>query len=170
MRLAFVLDGYAAQAGVAVTQPAPDLVRFEVVGDVDPERAAAQAARVLSLDEDATGYDQMVDRDPLLRAAYGARPGLRPPLFHSAYEALVWAVLSARRPVVQMRELRDQLARAHGRVLEVAGEEVVAMPTPEQLLAVRSFPEHPRGEAAAHARDRGRGPGRQARHRDAPDA
>ena len=98
MRLAFVLDGYAAQAGVAVTQPAPDLVRFEVVGDVDPERAAAQAARVLSLDEDATGYDQMVDRDPLLRAAYAARPGLRPPLFHSAYEALVWAVLSARRP------------------------------------------------------------------------
>ena len=140
MRLAFVLDGYAAQAGVAVTQPAPDLVRFEVVGDVDPERAAAQAARVLSLDEDATGYDQMVDRDPLLRAAYDARPGLRPPLFHSAYEAMLWAVLSARRPMSQMREVREQLSRAHGRVLDVAGEQVAALPTPEQLLAVRSFP------------------------------
>src|SRR6476619_448798 len=71
MRLAFVVDGYAAHAGVAVTQPAPDVVRFEVVGDVDPERAAAQAARVLSLDEDATGYDRMVDHDPLLRSACG---------------------------------------------------------------------------------------------------
>jgi DNA-3-methyladenine glycosylase II len=140
MRLAFVLDGYAVPAGVAVTQPAPDLVRFDVVGDVDPERAAGQAARVLSLDEDATGYDRMVDRDPVLRAAYSARPGLRPPLFHSAYEALVWAVLSARRPVVQMREIRERLSRAHGRVFDVAGEHVAAMPTPAQLLEVRSFP------------------------------
>lgn len=140
LRLAFVLDGYAEQAGVAVTQPAPDLVRFDVVGEVDPERAAAQAARVLSLDEDATGYDRMVDRDPLLRAAYDARPGLRPPLFHSAYEALVWAVLSARRPAAQMRDVRDRLSRAHGRVLDLAGEQLAALPTPEQLLTVRGFP------------------------------
>jgi DNA-3-methyladenine glycosylase II len=140
LRLALVRDGYAEQAGVGVTQPAPDVVRFEVVGDVDPERAAAQAARVLSLDEDATGYDRMVDRDPLLRAAYDVLPGLRPPLFHSAYEALVWAVLSARRPATQMREVRDRLSRTHGRVLDVAGERLGALPTPEQLLAVRSFP------------------------------
>ena len=140
MRLAFVLDGYAAQAGVAVTQPAPDLVRFEVVGDVDPEQAAGQAARILSLDEDATGYDRMVDADPLLRGAYAVRPGLRPPLFASAYEALVWAVLSARRPIVTMREVRERLARAHGVVLEVAGEAVAALPTPDRLLEVTSFP------------------------------
>jgi DNA-3-methyladenine glycosylase II len=140
MRLAFVVDGYGDQVGVAATQPAPDVVRFDIVGDVDPERAAAQAARVLSLDEDATGYDRMVDRDPLLRAGYAARPGLRPPLFHSAYEALVWAVLSARRPAVPMREVRDRLSRAHGRVLDVAGDRVAALPTPAQLLAVGSFP------------------------------
>jgi DNA-3-methyladenine glycosylase II len=115
-------------------------VRFEVVGDVDAELAAGQAARILSLDEDATGYDRMVDADPLLREAYAARPGLRPPLFASAYEALVWAVLSARRPVVMMREVRECLARAHGAVLDVAGEAVAALPTPDQLLAVTSFP------------------------------
>jgi DNA-3-methyladenine glycosylase II len=140
MRLAVVLDGYVAHAGVAVTQPSPDLVRFEVVGDVDPERAAAQAARVLSLDEDATGYDRMVERDPLLRTAYARRPGLRPPLFQSAYEALVWGVLSARRPITQMTRVRDELSRAHGRVVEVAGERLPALPLPEQLLAVRAFP------------------------------
>jgi DNA-3-methyladenine glycosylase II len=140
MRLAFVVDGYAEQAGVAVTQPAPDLVRFEVVGDADPEQVAAQAARVLSLDEDATGYDRMVDRDPVLRAAYARRPGLRPPHFHSAYEALVWGVLSARRPMVQMARVREALSRSHGRVLEVAGEEVAVLPLPERLLAVRELP------------------------------
>ena len=140
LRLAFVLDGYAVHAGVAVTQPTPDLVRFEVVGDVDPELAAGQAARILSLDEDATGYDRMVDADPLLRQAYAVRPGLRPPLFASAYEALVWAVLSARRPIAQMREVRERLARAHGAVLDVAGEAVAALPTPDQLLEVGSFP------------------------------
>jgi DNA-3-methyladenine glycosylase II len=123
-----------------VTQPAPDLVRFDVVGDVDPERAAAQAARVLSLDEDASGYDRMVDRDAVLRAAYARRPGLRPPLFHSAYEALVWGVLSARRPMVQMARVREALSRTHGQVLEVAGEEVAALPTPARLLEVRAFP------------------------------
>ena len=140
LRLAFVLDGYAAHAGVAVTQPVVDRVCFEVVGDGDPELAAAQAARILSLDEDATGYDRMVDRDPLLRRAYAERPGLRPPLFSSAYEAMAWAVLSARRPAAGMREVRDRLSRTHGRVLEVAGQELAALPTPEQLLAVRSFP------------------------------
>lgn len=140
MRLAFVVDGCDAHAGVAVTQPASDLVRLEIVGEADPERVAAQAARVLSLDEDATGYDQMVDRDPVLREAYAERPGLRPPLFSSAYEALVWAVLSARRPVAQMAKIRERLASAHGRVLDVAGETVAAMPTPDQLLTVRSFP------------------------------
>lgn len=140
LRLAFVLDGYADQAGVAVTQPAPDVVRFAVTGNVDPTAAADQAARILSLDEDATGYDRMVDRDPVLSSAYAARPGLRPPLFSSAYEALVWAVLSARRPASQMRPVRERLARAHGTVLDVAGERVAALPTPRQLLDVTAFP------------------------------
>ena len=139
MRLAFVLDGYAEQAGVAVTQPGPDLVRFAITGDVDPEAAAGQAARILSLDEDATAYDRMVDRDPVLSQVYAVRPGLRPPLFSSAYEALVWAVLSARRPAAQMRLVRERLARSHGRVLDVAGEAVAALPTPDQLLAVSSY-------------------------------
>ena len=49
-------------------------------------------------------------------------------------------MLSARRPVAQMREVSERLSRAHGRVLDVAGEPVAAMPTPAQLLDLRSFP------------------------------
>jgi DNA-3-methyladenine glycosylase II len=67
-------------------------------------------------------------------------PGLRPPLFYSPYEAAVWSVLSARRPARQMMQVRERLSRAHGQVFELAGEELAALPTPGQLLAVAEFP------------------------------
>jgi DNA-3-methyladenine glycosylase II len=95
---------------------------------------------VLSVDVDGSGYDALGVRDELVGLLQRARPGLRPPLFHSAYEAACWAVLSARRPAAQMARVRDRLARAHGRVLTVAGAEVPAFPAPAQLLAVREFP------------------------------
>ncbi|WP_421735530.1 DNA-3-methyladenine glycosylase family protein [Cellulomonas sp.] len=140
MRLAFCLDGYRTQVGAAVTQPAPDVLRCEVQGDASPEAVAAQVARVLSVDVDATGYDELGGRDPLVGAAQARRPGLRPPLFYSAYEALLWSVLSARRPQRQMAVVRTGLARAHGRVFDVAGVELAAVPLPEDLLAVTEFP------------------------------
>ena len=140
MRLAFCLDGYATQVGVAVTQPDPGTLRYEVVGDADPEPAVAHAARVLSVDVDGTGYDELVDADPVLATAYQARPGMRPPLFYSVYEALLWAVLSARRPAQLMARLRERLATEHGQVFDVAGQRLAAMPTPSQLLAVHFFP------------------------------
>jgi DNA-3-methyladenine glycosylase II len=140
MRLAFVLDGYDEHAGVAVTQPAAEVLEMTVVGTDRVDAAAAQAARILSVDVDATSYDALVDGDPLLATAQAARPGLRPVLFQSAYEALLWAVLSARRPMKQMAEVRAELSRAHGRVLTVAGEELPAVPTPARLLEVDAFP------------------------------
>src|SRR4051794_36081994 len=76
MRLAFCLDGYRAQVAAAVTQPAPDLLRCEVQGDGDPSLVAAQVARVLSVDVDGTGYDELGRRDPLVGAAQSRRPGL----------------------------------------------------------------------------------------------
>jgi DNA-3-methyladenine glycosylase II len=140
LRLAFCVDGTQQQAAAEVSTPAAGLLRIVLAGGGEPERVLAQVARMLSVDVDATGYDRLGERDPLVGLLQRARPGLRPPLFHSAYEAVCWAVLSARRPAAQMARLRDRLSRAHGRVFEVAGEEVAAFPTPEQLLAVREFP------------------------------
>jgi DNA-3-methyladenine glycosylase II len=139
LRLAFCLDGTWEQVAVAVTAPAPGILRFAVHGDAEPERIVGQAARILSVDVDASGYDALGGRDPLVRRLQEARPGLRPPLFHSAYEALCWSVLSARRPAAQMAQVRDRLGRAHGRVFELAGTEAVAFPTPDQLLRVQEF-------------------------------
>jgi len=139
MRLAFCLDGYTEQVAAAVTQPSAQLLHVDVLGDADPQRVADHVARVISVDVDATGYDELGTRDPVVGGAQSKRPGLRPPLFYSAYEAMLWSVLSARRPQRQMAAVREQFARAHGRRFTVAGEEVAAVPLPEQLLAVHEF-------------------------------
>jgi DNA-3-methyladenine glycosylase II len=143
MSLAFCLDGYARQVAVEVRQGGAGPVTGEVVGALtedDVARASAHVARVLSLDHDAAGYDALLAHDPLLGKLAEVRPGLRPPLFYSAYEAAAWAVLSARRPAKQMAVVRERLSREHGRVFSVAGREITAFPTPEQLAEVQSFP------------------------------
>lgn len=139
MRLAFCLDGTYTPVGVVLRQDGPD-VHAEVHGPGPLPAVRAQVARVLSLDHDATGYDALGSADPVVGRLQAAAPGLRPPLFHSAYEAALWAVLSARRPGWQMDRVRAELARIHGAVFELAGEQVGAVPGPRELLGVDSFP------------------------------
>ncbi len=152
MRLAFCLDGYAGQVAAEVRQdgaspggPGPahaGAVRCVAYGEAatDLGRVRAQVARVLSLDHDGREFSRVGERDPVIGRLQAAAPGLRPPLFYSPYEAAVWCVLSARRPARQMMQVRDRLGRAHGAVFELAGEQLAALPTPDQLLAVDSFP------------------------------
>ncbi|TCJ97446.1 DNA-3-methyladenine glycosylase family protein [Nocardia alba] len=140
MRLAFVTDSYDDHTAVLVSQPAADSIHVEVVAASDPGRALQQVARMLSIDIDGTGWDELGRDDQLIGALQAARPGLRPPLFHSAYEATAWAVLSARRPAAAMAALRDRLSEAHGASFDIAGETLHAFPTPEQLVRVNSFP------------------------------
>jgi DNA-3-methyladenine glycosylase II len=51
---------------------------------------------MLSLDVDARGYEAVAARDPVVARVLAAAAGLRPPLFHSPYEAAAWCVLSLR--------------------------------------------------------------------------
>ena len=106
----------------------------------DPAAVRDQVARVLSLDHDATEFARVGERDPVIGRLQAAAPGLRPPLFYSPYEAAAWAVLSARRPARQMMQVRALLTATHGAVFELAGEQLAALPTPDQLLGVDSFP------------------------------
>ncbi len=94
---------------------------------------------MLSLDVDARGYEAVAARDPVVARVLAAAAGLRPPLFHSPYEAAAWCVLSLRWNTRQAAALRDRLAREHGLPVEVAGVAMAAFPTPEQLLAVSAF-------------------------------
>ncbi|PZR64831.1 MAG: Fe-S cluster assembly protein HesB [Chloroflexi bacterium] len=96
--------------------------------------------RVLSLDYDGEAFLEVGRHDPVIGRLQAAAPGLRPPLFYSPYEAAAWSIISARRPARQMTEVRRQLSEAHGRTFELGGQRVAALPTPEQLLQVASFP------------------------------
>jgi DNA-3-methyladenine glycosylase II len=141
MRLAFCVDGYADQVGVELRQSADGAVRGVIHGAVANARAVRlQVARVLSLDHDGDEFHALSDVDPMLGRVLSAAPGLRPVLFHSPYEAAVWAILSARRARPQATVLRERLARSFGAVFAVAGVEQAAMPTPSQLLRVTELP------------------------------
>ncbi|MDM7830853.1 DNA-3-methyladenine glycosylase family protein [Cellulomonas edaphi] len=144
MRLAFCLDGYREHAAAAVTQPSAGVLRCEVIGGAEPTAVAAHVARVLSVDVDGSGYDELGARDALVGRVQQRAPGLRPVLFYSAYEALLWAVLSARRPERQMAQVRAALARTEGAVFDVAGGQLAAVPLPSRILeldAIEGLPE-----------------------------
>lgn len=139
MRMAFCLDSYAGAAGAEVRQDAAG-VHVTVHGDADAGAVTRQVARILSLDHDGTGFVEVGRRDPVLGRLQAAAPGLRPPQFHSPYEAAAWSVLSARRPARQMAQVRQRLAEAHGSSFDLAGQRWHAFPTPRALLAVSDFP------------------------------
>jgi DNA-3-methyladenine glycosylase II len=142
-RLAFVLDGYASSAGVVIRHPEAGRLELDIscAGEAEADVAAAQAARILSVDVDARGFAALAEHDDLLGPLVAAAPGLRPPLFSSAYEALSWAVLSARRPRAQMVTLRDRLNDHAGKHFALdGGAGASAFPTPQALLEVTSLP------------------------------
>ena len=139
MRLAFCVDGYQDQVGVELRQD-PRVVHAVVHGPGELDAIQRQVARVLSLDQDARGFAQVGQRDPVIGRLQRAAVGLRPPLFYSPYEAAAWSVLSARRPGWQMARIRAELSEAHGSVFELAGERLAALPTPSQLLSIEAFP------------------------------
>jgi DNA-3-methyladenine glycosylase II len=139
MRLAFVLDRSFDPVGVEVRQNGLD-VHCRVFGKGDLDAVRRQVSRVLSLDHDGRAFDQVGRRDRIIGQLQDVAPGLRPPLFYSPYEAAAWAIISIRRPARQAAELRSRLSQVHGTEFDLAGERVVALPNPEQLLAVSDFP------------------------------
>lgn len=146
MRLAFCVDGgYGEQVGVELRQDdsadgVSGGVHAVVHGTADVEAVRGQVARMLSLDHDATEFVEVGRRDPVIRRLQLAAPGLRPPLFHSPYEAAAWSILSARRPARQMAVVRDHLGQRHGATFDLGGQQLTAFPTPRQLLGVHEFP------------------------------
>ena len=99
MRMAFCVDGdHERHVGVEARQEqdrlalrirpasgAPDLTGDEVA------TAAAQVARIVSLDHDGAAFDRICTADPAIAPVHAVAPGFRPALFYSPYEALVWS-------------------------------------------------------------------------------
>jgi len=139
VRLAFAVDDWTGHAGVVLRQQAdhgPVEVTIVETTATDPARVRDQAARVVSLDHDGSGYGALGEQDEVIGALQRSSGWLRPVLFHSPYEAACWAVISTRMRQAQAAGVRDELSAAHGARLTVAGEDRVAFPTPEALLRV----------------------------------
>ena len=136
MRLAFCLDDLRGHAGVALRQDADGIVRGERHGDGEPAAVTAQVSRILSLDHDGEAWLEVGRRDPVIGRLQQRFPGLRPPLFHSPYEATAWAIISARRPARQAAAVRSEIAERLGRTFDLDGERLAAFPTPRRLLDV----------------------------------
>ena len=142
VRLAFLADDWSGHAGV-VLRERDGVVHGEIAAEstaTDADRVIAQAARIVSLDHDGTGYAELGERDAVVGALQRASGYLRPVLFHSPYEAACWSVISARIQHAQAAKTRDALSAEHGGRLTLAGEPRVTFPAPEALLAVDAFP------------------------------
>ena len=84
MRLGFCVDGdYESQVGVALRQ-AGDVLAVTVEETAgDPARIVAQAARVVSADQDGEAYADLGRADPMLAPVFARAPGFRPANLYS---------------------------------------------------------------------------------------
>jgi len=139
LRLAFPLDGDFRPTAVALQVVDGELLGT-VAGTDRIEVAAAQVARIFSLDTDGSAYPDVAVRDPALGPVMAALPGLRPVCFTSPYETAAWAVLSARISMAQAARVQDRLITEIGQRLTVAGRDVWSFPTPDRLLDLAELP------------------------------
>jgi len=100
---------------------------------------AKQVARILSVDHDARGLERVLARDAVVRGLYRERPGFRPPLFASAYEAAVWAILVQRISMRAAAATKRNLSERTGSCVEGFGREFFPAPAPRRLLELKQF-------------------------------
>jgi DNA-3-methyladenine glycosylase II len=145
LRLAFPVDGTETHAGALIRQRSPGSVVVDIYGPPElADTVAVQVRRVLSLDVDGGGFTDVGARDPVVAQFQAARPGLRPVLFGSPYEAACWAVLSQRVAMVQAARVRKRITEELGGEVDVGGVVVPAFPAPAELAALepgRGLPE-----------------------------
>jgi DNA-3-methyladenine glycosylase II len=140
IRLAFPADDGRATIGAAVRQAPDGAVTADLTGDADPAAAAAQLARIFSLDTDGTGFAQIAEADPVVADLATQYPGLRPVCFGSPYEAAAWAVIGHRIRITQAAAIKQRAAERHGGHVTVAGAPLAAFPTPRTLRGLDRIP------------------------------
>ena len=162
LHLAFPVDG-GGVAAVCARQPdgQAGAVELEAVatGGGSASVALHQLVRILSLDIDGRGYEAVGERDPVIGDLQRRYPGLRPVLFHSAYEASAWTIIGARIAIRQAARVKAAMTEALGDPVEIHGELLRAFPEPARLATLEGFrglfgrkPEYLRGLGEAAMR------------------
>src|SRR3954452_3433830 len=126
--LALTDDGGEPVAFRAAWSEVAGAVEVDFVSDLPAARVERHAARVLSLDVDATCLGEVGSRDAVIGRLLADGGGRRPVLFGTLCEAAVWAVLSQRASMAQARRVRDALAAELGTPMEVGGAGGSALP------------------------------------------
>lgn len=139
LRMAFALDRSFRPAGVSLTEE-DGLIRGTVFGTTDVDAVRRQVSRILSLDVDARGYQEMGVHDPTIGRIQAEFPGLRHVCFPSPYEAAAWGILSQRIQMTQAARLKTRILEALVEPLAIDGEDIRAFPPPERLLELGSVP------------------------------
>jgi DNA-3-methyladenine glycosylase II len=137
--MAFPVEGASTSAAVLVRQTDGLAVHGDVFGSGDPDAAWRQAMAVLSLDVDGSGYANVGHRDPVIGEQQRRRPGLRPVLFNSPYEAAAAFIIGHRISIAQGRALRKRMSETLGDAIDTPVGVQHAFPRPEVLLHMEGF-------------------------------
>ncbi len=140
IRLAFPADDGHSAVGAAVRQAGDGTVLAELTGDAEPDAAAAQLARVFSLDVDGSGFGRVADTDPVVVGLAARYPGLRPVCFGSPYEAAAWTIIGNRVRMTQAAAIKQRIAEQYGERLSVGGAPLAAFPAPSVLRTLDNIP------------------------------
>jgi DNA-3-methyladenine glycosylase II len=105
-----------------------------------------QITRTVSLDVDATTFPDVGRCDPLIAALQAQRPGLRPVLFWSPWEAAVWAVLSQRTSMREASLLKGRITASVGHRVDQGGLTLHAFPGPLDIVAGADLPGVPQAK------------------------
>jgi 3-methyladenine DNA glycosylase/8-oxoguanine DNA glycosylase len=139
LRLAFTVEADWRPVAVSVHETESGRVGATITGEADPDRARGQLERILSLDVDASDFEETVRRDAVAAGLVDEFPSLRPVCFSSPYEAAAWTILSQRVQMRQAAKVRQRICERLGDAVDVDGHVMHAFPSPETLRAARSI-------------------------------
>lgn len=138
-------DPAAAPVGAVRAEVALHPAGARNAGGAEPhggphDKAAADVARILSVDVDGTRLPALGSAEPVVARLLREFPGLRPVCFTSPYEAAAWAVTGQRVRMSHAAAVKTLLAQRYGHRVEVAGHELFAFPAPQVLRTIMSIP------------------------------
>jgi DNA-3-methyladenine glycosylase II len=133
--LVFPVEGSWNTIGVSIQQIDEDIFAYIVA---NPANVPAIVIRdrlehILALDVDGVGFRNLAKKDGVVAELCADRPGVRPVLFPSPYEAAARAIIGHRLAVNQAASVHARLAAENGIGVEVGGKTVYGFPAPDRL-------------------------------------
>lgn len=139
LELAFATDRDWHPVGVRLEERG-HAVNGQFWGEGEAEHVRSQVQRILSLDQDATGFAELGRAEPVVGGLQARFPGLRPVRFWSPYEAACWAVMSQGITPAETSALKTQIAAELGPQITIDHDSLSAFPPPQQLATLAEFP------------------------------